>query len=96
MKDPRKIIISPLITEKAVFVEGKKRTYVFEVDKKANKKEIKSAVEKHFNVKVENVNTLLEKGKIKRTRMVLGKQRDIKKAYVTLKDNQRIEIFEGA
>lgn len=96
MKDLRKIIVSPIITEKATIAKGTIKTYVFEVAEDANKKDIKTAVEKLFNVKVGDVRTLVVKGKVKRSRMLLGKRKDIKKAYVTLKENQRIELFEGA
>ena len=96
MKDNKKIIINPIITEKAAYTKSSVRTYVFEVALDANKVEIKHAVEKLFNVKVGDVRTLNVLGKVKRSKFGLGKRKDIKKAYVTLKENQRIELFEGA
>ncbi|PIP14283.1 MAG: 50S ribosomal protein L23 [bacterium (Candidatus Stahlbacteria) CG23_combo_of_CG06-09_8_20_14_all_34_7] len=96
MKDYRKAIINPIITEKSAYSKTEIRTYVFEVADNVNKVEIKHAVEKMFNVKVGNVRTLNVLGKVKRSKFGLGKRKDKKKAYVTLKKNQRIELFEGA
>jgi large subunit ribosomal protein L23 len=70
--------------------------YVFEVDMDANKIEIAAAVEKIFSVNVVSVNTLRVKGKKKRLGRTEGKTGEMKKAYVTLKEGQRIQIFEGA
>jgi len=96
MKDFKKIIISPIITEKAASTKESVRTYVFEVASDSNKQEIKQAVEKLFSVKVDDVRTLNVLGKVKRSKFGFGKRKDVKKAYVTLKENQRIELFEGA
>ncbi len=97
MKDPYAIIKRPLITEKGMGVSPLSK-YVFEVDINANKIEIADAVKKIFPaVDVVKVNTLRVKGKTKRMgRMGQGKTADWKKAYVTLKAGQHIEIFEGA
>lgn len=97
MKDPYAVIKKPLITEKGMGASAMGK-YVFEVDINANKIEIADAVKKIFpNVDVVKVNTLHVKGKRKRMgRMGQGKTADWKKAYVTLKAGQRIEIFEGA
>lgn len=94
-KDPYAIIKRPLITEKGMGLSpiGK---YAFEVDINANKIEIAQAVEKIFPVNVVKVNTLRVKGKTKRMGRFEGKTGDWKKAYVTLQQGQRIEIFEGA
>ncbi|MCL6634692.1 MAG: 50S ribosomal protein L23 [Peptococcaceae bacterium] len=94
MKDPYDIIKRPVVTEKStsLFQDNK---YTFVVDPKANKTEIKQAVEKIFKVKVEKVNTMRVKGKFKRVRNVLGKTPDIKKAIVTLRKGDKIEILEG-
>jgi large subunit ribosomal protein L23 len=67
----------------------------FEVDKKANRIEIKKAVQSLFNVKVDSVRTMQIKGKYKQRGRIIGKRRDWKKAVVKLKPGERIEIFEG-
>jgi large subunit ribosomal protein L23 len=97
MKDPYAVIKRPLITEKGMGSSAMGK-YVFEVDINANKIEIADAVKKIFpTVDVVKVNTLHVKGKTKRMgRMPQGKTADWKKAYVTLKAGQHIEIFEGA
>lgn len=96
MKDYRKIILGPVITEKSTVGKDMNNTYAFEVAVKANKKEIKDAVEKLFSVNVTDVRTVMLQGKVKKTRWIPGKRKNRKKAYVTLKENQRIELFEGA
>ena len=102
MKDAYSIIKKPLITEKSMGMTGLSK-YVFEVDIDANKIEISNAVKTIFSVDVEKVNTLVVKGKKKagstrsgKAHRTTGKTADWKKAYVTLKPGQRIEIFEGA
>lgn len=95
MKDPHDIIRRPVLTEKAYDGFADKR-YVFEVDIRANKTEIKQAIEQVFDVKVERVNTLRTMGKIKRQGKTSGRTPEVKKAYVTLKQNSKgIEFFEG-
>lgn len=94
MRDPRDIIKKPLITEKSndLMAEGK---YTFVVDRKANKLEIKHAIESLFNVDVEKVNTMNMKGKFKRMGVHSGFRPNWKKAIVTLTKNSKpIEIFE--
>jgi large subunit ribosomal protein L23 len=88
------IIMRPLITEKAQIGTGLNK-YAFEVDKRANKFQIKEAVEVAFNVSVREVNTLLMKGKRRRYGRALTKQPDWKKAIVTLAPGEKIELFEG-
>lgn len=90
-KDPRDIIISPVVSEKsyALIDDGK---YTFLVDPRANKTEIKLAIEKIFNVKVASINTLNRTGKTRRTRFGTGKRKDTKRAIVTLKSGS-IDIF---
>lgn len=99
MKDPYAIIKRPLITEKGMGIAALGK-YAFEVDINANKIEIARAVEDIFKdkkIEVVKVNTLRVKGKTKRMgRFPEGKTADWKKAYVTLKAGQRLEIFEGA
>ena len=89
------IIIKPLLSEKSYKdIENKKYTFV--VDKKANKIEIKQAVEKIFGVKVEKVNTANVDGKLKRQGKTQGYTSDYKKAFVQLKsDSKPIEFFES-
>ena len=88
------VIVSPVITEKATLESDNDRV-VFNVAKTATKPEIKAAVEALFSVKVESVNTLVRKGKLKRFRGRLGRQSDVKKAYVKLADGQTIDVTTG-
>ena len=92
-KDPRDVIIKPIISEKsyALIDEGK---YTFEVDPRSNKTEIKQAVESIFKVKVSSVNTMNRVGKERKTRFGLGKRKDTKRAIVTLKSGT-IDIFSS-
>ena len=95
MKNPHDIILRPVLTEKAYDGLADKR-YVFEVAIGANKIEIKQAVEAVFGVKVASVNTLRTLGTIKRQGRYAGRTPEIKKAYVTLKeDSKTIEFFDG-
>ncbi|MFS8541238.1 MAG: 50S ribosomal protein L23 [Tissierellales bacterium] len=95
MTTPYDIIIEPIITEESMDAMAE-RKYTFKVDKRANKSEIKKAVEKIFGVKVAKVNTINVKGKKKRVGMSVGKTPDWKKAIVTLtEDSKEIEFFEG-
>jgi len=93
-KNPRDILLAPVVSEKSygLLDEGK---YTFIVDPRANKTEIKIAVESIFGVKVDSVNTLNRKGKTRRTRFGLGKRKDTKRAIVTLKEGS-IDIFGGS
>ncbi|MDI3533698.1 MAG: large subunit ribosomal protein [Thermosediminibacterales bacterium] len=89
------IIKRPIITEKSMTQMADKK-YTFEVDIKANKIQIKKAVEEIFGVKVKKVNTMRMKGKRKRLGRYEGKRPDWKKAIVTLtEDSKKIEFFEG-
>ena len=96
MKNPHDIILRPVLTE-ASYDGIAKKDYTFEVAVKANKTEIKQAIEAVFDgVKVDTVNTLRTLGKIKRQGRTSGRTPEIKKAYVTLKkDSKTIEFFEG-
>ena len=89
------IIIGPLIPEKATIQKEKNNQLTFEVDRRANRVAIRHAVEKIFNVRVEQVRTMQIKGKMKRIGRSLGKRRDWKKAVVTLAEGHNIEFFEG-
>ena len=92
--DARDILIRPMITEHTtdLMAEGK---YVFIVDKRANKIQISNAVSEIFNVKVETVNTINVKGKVKRRGRIVGKRNDYKKAVVKLAEGQTIEFFSA-
>jgi large subunit ribosomal protein L23 len=85
------IIKALLRTEKSTLYEPK-RQYLFLVAKSANKIEIKRAVQELYKVKVQGVNTFISRGKLKRVRQEYGKTADSKKAVVTLKEGQKIEI----
>ena len=91
MKDPREVIIRPIITEHSYDLMN--NTYTFEVAKTANKVEIRQAVEAIFDVTVVKVNTLNVKPKTKTVRRIPGKTRTWKKAMVTLKEGDSIEIL---
>jgi large subunit ribosomal protein L23 len=92
--DPRSIIRKVLITEKGTLLRETQRQYFFEVARDANKIEIKRAVESVFSVKVDTVQTMQLKGKVKRQGRWVGRRNDWKKAIVTLKADQKIELFE--
>ena len=96
MKELRSVLKRPLITEKGTRLKEEGNQLVFEVDKRANKVEIRQAVESIFNVKVLSVQTLNFQGKKKRMGRQVGKRSDWKKAYVTLAPGQSVEFFEGA
>ncbi len=95
----RNVLIKPLITEKLTQLTEKNGTYGFAVDKKANKIEIKNAIEKMYGVQVEGVRTINEIGKHgwKRTPFGIsrGTRGNIKKAYVTLKQGETIDFFSN-
>ena len=92
--EARDIIIRPMITEHTteLMAEGK---YVFIVDKRANKIQIADAVAEIFDVKIEKVNTINVKGKVKRRGRIVGKRNDYKKAIVKLAEGETIEFFNA-
>ena len=90
------IIRRPVITEKTSIQKEVSNQFTFEVDRMANRVEIKRAVESIFNVKVAGIRTMQVKGKTKRRGWIVGKRRDWKKAIVTLMPGERIDFFEGA
>ena len=94
--DVSDVLIRPILSEKSDRVREKNAVYLFHVYKKANKIQIQNAVEKIFNVKVESVKTVVRKGKSKRIGLVKGSYPDRKRAYITLKDGFKLDIFEGA
>lgn len=89
------ILRRPRITEKATLIREGSNTVVFEVDRTATKAEIRQAVEKVFSVTVEGVRTAIVRGKSARVGKSVGRKSNWKKAYVTLKDGDTIEFFEG-
>ena len=95
MKDPRDIIRRPLITEKANKLKEDFNQYSFEVDRRANKIEIRKAVETLFSVRVVRVQTISKAGKMVRVGRNQGKRPNWKKAVVTLVEGNSIEFFEG-
>jgi len=96
MKRPDQIIMAPLITEKTTLLKEKGPVLAFRVDRRANKVEIRQAVEALFKVKVAQVRTQKVHGKNKRVGRFEGKRPDWKKAYVTLKPGQKpVEYFEA-
>jgi len=89
------IIRRPLITEKTSIQKETANQLTFEVDRKANRVEIRRAIERIFNVRVATVRTMQVKGKVKQRGRIVGKRRDWKKAIVTLRPGERIDFFEG-
>jgi large subunit ribosomal protein L23 len=94
MNSPRDVIIRPVVSEKS-YAGLELNTYTFLVDKRANKTEIKEAVQAIWDVRVVSVNTMNRRGKVKRRRFSKGKRPDEKRAIVTLADGDSIEIFEA-
>ncbi|MBI4259547.1 MAG: 50S ribosomal protein L23 [Actinobacteria bacterium] len=94
MKSPRDVIIRPVVSEKS-YAGLEENRYTFLVDPRANKTEIKEAVQAIWNVRVTSVNTMKRKGKVKRQRWTMGKRPDQKRAVVSLAEGDKIEIFES-
>jgi len=93
-RDPRDIILRPIVSEKSYDLIAQNR-YTFEVDKRATKPQIADAVQEIFGVTVEKVNTMNVTGKPRRLRWRAGTTRSWKKAVVTLREGDTIEIFEA-
>ncbi len=93
--DARAILIKPIITEKSTDLISMQNKYSFVVDLRANKTQIKQAVEEIFKVKVSKVNTVRMQGKLRRQGRNVGRTSDYKKAVVTLADGYSIDVFEG-
>ena len=91
---PYAVLLRPIITEKTTVLTGADK-YVFEVDLRANKNQIREAVQIAFNVRVAEVNTMVMKGKPKRFGRRVVNRPDWKKAVVTLVPGDKIELFEG-
>lgn len=95
MKDYRKVIITHLMTEKISVIREKQNIYVFQVARDANKIDIKEAIERLFNVKVNGVRTMIVHGKIKRLGRFTGKRPNWKKAIVNLKEGDTISQLDA-
>lgn len=89
------LLLTPKISEKAIYL-AERGIYVFEVPTSTNKIEVTKAVEAAFKVNVTDVNMIITKGKLKRFKQILGRQKDSKKAMVKIKSGQKIELFEVA
>ncbi len=89
------VIKGPLITEKLDKAREKYRQYSFIVDRKATKHDVSNAVKALFKVTVEEVRTTIMRGKIKRVGQTMGQRSNFKKAFVVLKEGDKIELFEG-
>jgi large subunit ribosomal protein L23 len=94
MKDPRDVILRPVVSEKS-YVLLDQRVYTFIVHPDASKPEIRDAVQKIFDVRVEKVNTLNRPGKVRRRRTGSGRTSDTKRAMVTLAEGDEIPLFEA-
>lgn len=89
------VLIKPLLTEKSSMETESTNRYAFQVQRKANKYQIKQAVEQLFDVKVIKVSTAVMPGKVKRFGRHLKKTTSSKKAYVQIQDGQKLELFKG-
>ncbi|HLG92265.1 MAG TPA: 50S ribosomal protein L23 [Acidimicrobiales bacterium] len=95
MDDPRDVLIKPVVSEKSYALMDR-NVYTFEVHPRSTKVDIRRAVEQMFGVRVANVNTLNRKGKRKRNRrqFTFGRRPDTKRAIVTLREGDKIDLFE--
>ena len=90
-----KVLLAPIVSEKSTMIADKAEQVAFRVMQDATKAEIKAAVELLFKVQVESVNVLNTKGKVKRTRGMIGRRANVRKAYVCLKPGQEINFAEA-
>jgi large subunit ribosomal protein L23 len=95
MRDPKDVIVRPVVTERSTELADDRGAYTFIVNKDANKIEIKKAVESLFDVKVKDVRTANYRGKWRRMGNAYGQKASYKKAVVTLAEGQRIDVYEG-
>jgi large subunit ribosomal protein L23 len=95
MKHIYDVLLGPMLTEKGTLLKEKENKVLFKVATEANKIEIKKAVEETFKVKVDNVATINCRGKIKRMGRYEGKRPDWKKAIITLKEGEKLDVIEG-
>ena len=91
--DANSVIIKPLVTEKSTHLQATRNSYAFQVNPEANKHQIKTAIEKQYNVRVKDVRTMNRKGKPRRSRHKMTTTSDWKKAVIVLDENSRIELF---
>jgi large subunit ribosomal protein L23 len=94
MKNPRDIILQPVVSEKSYDLVDANNQYTFIVDPRSNKTEIKLAIQTIFDVRVVSVNTMNRKGKLKRTGVTIGRRKNTKRALVTLASGDSIDVFE--
>jgi large subunit ribosomal protein L23 len=94
VKNPRDIILQPVVSEKSYDLVDANNQYTFIVDPRSNKTEIKQAIQTIFDVKVVSVNTMNRQGKRKRTGYTIGKRKNTKRALVTLAAGDSIDVFE--
>lgn len=95
MRDPRSIILRPVVTERSTLLQDDMRTYTFIVAKDANKLEVRKAVQSLFSVKVESVRTANYQGKWRRVGRSVGRKPAYKKAVVRLAEGDSIDVYEG-
>lgn len=95
MREARRVVVRPLMTEKSMRLKEERNTVTFQVAPDANKVEIRHAVEGIFNVKVARVRTATVEGKLKRMGRFQGRRPSWKKAVVTLAPGHKIELVEG-
>lgn len=95
MRDPREVLIRPVVTERSTFAMDELNAVTFVVKKDANKIEIRRAVEEMFDVKVLDVRTMNVRGKWRRVGRATGKKPGYKKAIVKLAEGERIDVYEG-
>jgi large subunit ribosomal protein L23 len=95
VRNPREVIVRPVVTERSTELADDRGAYTFIVNKDANKIEIKKAVETLFDVKVKDVRTANYRGKWRRVGQAYGQKAAYKKAGVTLVEGQRIDVYEG-
>ena len=94
--NPYDVLIRPLLTEKITSIREIKNSVAFAVNTQATRIDVRRAVEKIFSVKVASVNVMNVRGKMKRQGRYLGKRADWRKAFVTLKEGEKIELYESA
>jgi large subunit ribosomal protein L23 len=95
MRDPREVVVRPVVTERSTVTLDEENAATFVVARDANKIEIRRAVEQLFDVKVVNVRTLNVRGKWRRVGRAVGKKPAYKKAIVKLAEGERIDVYEG-
>ena len=95
MRDPRQVVIRPVVTEQSAMLAEASGTYTFIVDRNANKHDIRHAVQSLFGVTVRDVRTANYRGKVRRMGRNIGQRPGYKKAVVTLAEGDSIDVYEG-